>query len=747
MTEFDTADAAPRRVLMSAYACGPDMGPEASAGWAFAVAAAQRHTVHVITRPRFADAIRAALDADPALSARLRVHFYDPPRAVAWKRRAWDLYWFYPLWQRGAGRLARELHGAEHFDVAHHITFANDWMPAGITSLREVPIVWGPVGGSSTLPIRRLARWLGVRGTVTELARAVITRPLRALGGDPTARRARLVVAQNPQVEAHFRALGATTVVEPNASLSDVPARSAHIDDRVAMFAGRLVAWKGAALAIDALVRPELDGWRLHIFGSGHQQRRLERMVARRGLSERVRFFGEVPRDILLGHMSRATVFLFPSMHDQAGWVAAEASSIGCPVVCLPLGGPPLLAEPNAHIASLEGDIPRNVARAVLRAAAAGGVPTQRWTPDRLPAEVTRWYAMVADPTGNPRPDGSPRRRERPIIVLESFGTPKETTNPYITQLHRSLARRPDVTVRTFNFRSAILGRYDLAHVHWPELLVGGHRPIGRAMRRALTAAVILRWNLTRTPIVRTLHNLERPSGMAAIDGWLLDRVDARTVLDLHLNDQTPPRDGIESSTILHGHYRDWFARFPQSEAIPGRVAYVGLIRRYKGVEDLVDAFTAWRRPGVSLHIAGHPSSADLLDAITTRAGEDERVTIDPRFLSEVELAQTITSSQLIVLPYRHMHNSGTALAALSLGRAVLVPDNEVNRALAHEVGAEWVHTYTGALGAEDIESAWEVAARTTGVPDLSGREWDLGAAQHVDSFRTVANRTRHHGD
>ncbi len=122
-------------------------------------------------------------------------------------------------------------------------------------------------------------------------------------------------------------------------------------------------------------------------------------------------------------------------------------------------------------------------------------------------------------------------------------------------------------------------------------------------------------------------------------------------------------------------------------------------------------------------------------------------MTIDPRFLSEVELAQTITSSQLIVLPYRHMHNSGTALAALSLGRAVLVPDNEVNRALAHEVGAEWVHTYTGALGAEDIESAWEVAARTTGVPDLSGREWDLGAAQHVDSFRTVANRTRHHGD
>ena len=86
---------------------------------------------------------------------------------------------------------------------------------------------------------------------------------------------------------------------------------------------------------------------------------------------------------------------LFPSMHDQAGWVAAEASSVGCPVVCLPLGGPSLLAEPNAFIASLEGDIVANVAGQLVAAGRSRGVRHNRWSKERLPALVEGWYDQV----------------------------------------------------------------------------------------------------------------------------------------------------------------------------------------------------------------------------------------------------------------------------------------------------------------------------------------------------------------
>lgn len=735
MSDGNTAGRHRPRVLMSAYACGPESGPEAVAGWEFALAASRDHDVWVITRPRFREVIEKTLHDDPAIAEHLTVVYYDPP---AWldrlRRFSWDLYWYYLLWQRGVRRVAGDLHRRVDFDIVHHVTFANDWMPAGAATVKGPRFVWGPIGGSSSLPIAKLSRWLGVRGTVTEILRAVVTRALRAVGGNSAARRADLVVAQNPQVADHFRRIGSRTTVEPNASLTGLPSRAAVPDERTAVFAGRLLAWKGAALAIDTIADPRLSGWKLQIFGTGYEQRRLRRLVARRGLGDRVEFHGHAPREKLLAHLARATVFLFPSMHDQAGWVVAEASSIGCPVVCLPLGGPPVLAQPNDYVASLRGDVVGNLVEKVLEAAAEGAVPSGRWETDRLPDIVTGWYRTVlSEPTAH---ETDPTTPGRSLTVLESFSTPKATTNPYITQLYRSLNARSDVSVIPFSYRAAILGRYDVAHLHWPELLMGGHKRIGRVARRALTAVMVARWRLTRTPVVRTVHNLERPTNITKIDHWLLDRIDAATSADIHLNDQTPQRAAIPSTTIRHGHYREWFAEYPQSAPTPGRIGYVGLIRRYKGVEDLVSAFVEWNLPDVQLHISGKPSSTELVRTLEERAAGDDRVTIDPRFLSEAELVEAISASELIVLPYRHMHNSGTALAALSLGRPVLVPDNDVNRALADEAGAGWVHTFSGAISAEAIARAWESSRGRSSEPDLSARDWSDAAASHLAAFR-----------
>lgn len=735
-----------RKVLLSAYACGPNSGPEAGAGWEMAVAAAQTSDVWVITRPRFRTVIEEALAAQPTVREHLRVIYHDPaPWIVQLKRRSWDLYWFYLLWQRGISRLAVTWHARVGFDVAHHVTFANDWMPAGVTRLRGVPLVWGPVGGSSGLPVLRLARWLGPRGTLTELARAVITTPLRAWGGLPSARRSSVVVAQNPQVAGYFRRHGANTVVEPNACLTGLPPRAAVTDEKTAVFAGRLLGWKGAALAIDAVSRPELADWTLEIYGDGYDRRRLERRAAARGVAGRVRFHGHVDRDQLWEAMRTATVFLFPSMHDQAGWVVAEASSIGCPVVCLPLGGPPVLAEPNAFVADLSGDVPRSIAEQVLRAAATDASPTDRWSVTRLPAIVQGWYDRATEGSASAAPTAFARAagRARPLAILESFREPKETTNPYITQLYRALRRSPDAEVRAFDYRTALLGRYDVVHVHWPELLVGGHKGIGRLARRVLTALTVARWRLRSTPVVRTLHNLERPQGISSLDHRILDRIDALTRLDIHLNDHTPARAGTATATIRHGHYRDWYERFPTAEPTPGRILYVGLIRRYKGVEDLVDAFVDSDRAELSLHVAGKASSDELIQTLHERARGDTRVSIDARFLSDTEMVDAITSSELVVLPYRHMHNSGTALAVLSLDRAVLLPDNEVNRALADEVGPGWVHVYSGTVSTEAIHRAWEASRARTGRPDLSAREWDDAASAHLSAFRRAAERRR----
>lgn len=333
------------------------------------------------------------------------------------------------------------------------------------------------------------------------------------------------------------------------------------------------------------------------------------------------------------------------------------------------------------------------------------------------------------------------------LIVQQSFPEPRPTTNPYLVMLRDSIRALPGVELRTFSWRGALTRNYDAFHVHWPEILVSGHSPLKKLARQGLTLVLIGKLAMTRTPIVRTVHNLELPDGISRRERWLLRLIDRRTTLRIVLNPLTPLPDGAAAETIVHGHYRGWFAPYPHAERIHGRLAYVGLIRRYKGVDALLSAFRAAfaGNSAASLTVGGKPSSDELVASLRTLAGGDDRIAMHFAFLSDAELVDAVTSSQLVVLPYREMHNSGGALSALSLDRPVLVPDNEVNALLAEEVGEDWVLRYEGELSSDDLERALALAQRLSpgARPDLSRREWDDAGRAHVAAYRRAIGLLR----
>lgn len=333
----------------------------------------------------------------------------------------------------------------------------------------------------------------------------------------------------------------------------------------------------------------------------------------------------------------------------------------------------------------------------------------------------------------------------RPFVVLQSFPTPKPTTNPYLVMLGRSLATTPGVELRTFTWRRALLERFDVFHVHWPEILVSGHSPLKKLIRQLFTIAFILKLKVTRTPIVRTVHNLELPQGISRIEVALLRWIDRQTAFRIVINTSTPLPAGQPSATILHGHYRDWFAEYPFPETERGRIAYIGLIRRYKGVDGLLRAFRGLTDPAAALDVAGRPSTEELASELRELAAGDDRVELTLSFLSDAELAQHVGRAELVVLPYREMHNSGGALTTLSLGRPVLMPDNEVNRQLADEVGRGWVFGYTGDLTAEHIGDAFADlrANPPVAAPDLSARDWDRAGVDHLAAYRQAVDIVR----
>ncbi len=110
--------------------------------------------------------------------------------------------------------------------------------------------------------------------------------------------------------------------------------------DGPVLFVGRLVPYKGVAVALDALAQaPQVE---LDIVGEGPLEGELRERAARLGVAARVRFLGEMDSPGIAQLLGRARALVLPSIDrsEAFGLVQLEAMAAGVAVVCtdLPTG-------------------------------------------------------------------------------------------------------------------------------------------------------------------------------------------------------------------------------------------------------------------------------------------------------------------------------------------------------------------------------------------------------------------------
>jgi len=228
-----------------------------------------------------------------------------------------------------------------------------------------------------------------------------------------------------------------------------------------------------------------------------------------------------------------------------------------------------------------------------------------------------------------------------------------------------------------------------LLHVHWVYgfALPGSNRSsVLRHLAQVWFGAFLLWCRMLGVRIVWTAHNVLPHERVFANDlrarKWLATLSDLviahsdSTLAELARLGVTPRRAVV----IPHGPLP---ANVPASLRPPGtdedrrRFLFVGRIREYKGVEDLLAAFgllSASRRD-VALTVAGsceEPLRSRLRDLAAPLGA---RATLHFGHVPDDELEGLMSAADAVVLPFRQVTTSGSAVLALTYGRPLVIPD------------------------------------------------------------------------
>ena len=165
-----------------------------------------------------------------------------------------------------------------------------------------------------------------------------------------------LVAPVSAELGGHLRRIAprARMRVMPNVVDTEVFTTAAHEDHdgpvRL-LTVGALAEKKGHTHLLDALaqLRTRREAT-LDLVGGGELREPLEEQVRRLGLSEAVRFHGELPKERVAELMRGADLFVLPSLHETFGCVLIEAMASGLPSVATRVGGVPEVLTPEAGV-------------------------------------------------------------------------------------------------------------------------------------------------------------------------------------------------------------------------------------------------------------------------------------------------------------------------------------------------------------------------------------------------------------
>jgi glycosyltransferase involved in cell wall biosynthesis len=204
---------------------------------------------------------------------------------------------------------------------------------------------------------------------------------------------------------------------------------------------------------------------------------------------------------------------------------------------------------------------------------------------------------------------------------------------------------------------------------------------------------------------------------------------------------------------IHHGAF-DYLTQLAEEKPLPAELAgaegpvvlFFGLLRPYKGLDTLLEAFR--QVEGAELWIVGNPRMA-VEPLRRLAAASARRVRFLTRFVDDAEIPPIFRRADLVVLPYRDAEHSGVLYTALAFGKPLVlsavggfpeVAAQGAARLIPPEDPAALAATLAEIAGDESARAKLAAAARVAAAGPYS---WDAAAQQTLALYRDLLELPR----
>lgn len=337
-----------KKVLLSAYACIPNMGSEEATGWMYASTLSQENMdVHCLTQLKGKAAIDTAIASGQYPN--LTVHYVTIPDWVeqSYGRGLVGMYFHYLYWQWAASQVARQLDRRISFDLVHHITYGSIQLGSFMYRLKK-PFIFGPVSGGQQSPDamkqyfgafwrrEQMRSWVG---TMLERVNPAFVRTIKQAD--------RVIVTNTDtyKLAERYRKTGSIDKVLdggigqsflPEGPISHEPGSELN-----ALWIGRMLPRKALELTIHALskVDPSVPIKLTIVGGKGDMVDLVPAYIETYGVQDRINWVGHVSHNEVKQYLRQADVFFLTSLRDSGPHQLLEAMAYSLPVVTLNLHG------------------------------------------------------------------------------------------------------------------------------------------------------------------------------------------------------------------------------------------------------------------------------------------------------------------------------------------------------------------------------------------------------------------------